>query len=124
MGFGKDLKYRVRLLLVFPRALWLELCSFYSRIGILYKNNLPHCGIDLGAIYERDCNGYLRKNIETQSRILSTRKLLSIHPAASYTDFHLLSLSLRLPKSLYQKTASELGGNSDHRKPEDAYTPK
>lgn len=94
MADAAGLVRRFQLGLTFVRGVWLEARSFFGRIGILYKNNLHRCGISLGPTWESKDGQRLRLCIQKRNRILSIRKMLSIHPAASPVDVFLLLESL------------------------------
>jgi hypothetical protein len=109
-------------LLVSLRELLFEFYSFCSRIKMLCKNSLRRYGIALAALYEKEKQRYPNIDIETQARMFSIRKLLTIHLVASLTDLHLLTERICLLKALCPSKAGEFLHTPDHSRRADACT--
>lgn len=72
------------------RAMWLELCSLASSIASLRRNNWFHHEVSLDHFAEQECVPYPLQCKYRRVRIRGIQKALSIRPAATLVDFHIL----------------------------------
>jgi len=110
----KDPIYFLRPLLVSLRELWFEFYSFCGHIKTLYKNSLRRYGIALGVLCDKEKERYPNIDIETQSRMSRSQKLLTIRLVASLTDLRLRTERIFLLEVLCPSKVRGSVGNPDH----------
>lgn len=122
-GFLEKIRSAEGVLSLFParhraclRAVWLELCSFVARIGYARRNNWFRYGIGPDSLALEAYLPHAIRDRRRHVRIRGIRIILSIHPAPSPSDFHIL---LRTIDRLLPEEDQDMGGEcppcSDHR---------
>jgi hypothetical protein len=89
---------------------------------MLHKNSLRRYGIAPGSFYDKEKERCPNIDIETQSRMSRSQKLLTIHLVASLTDLRLRTERIFLLEVLCPSKARESAGNPDHSDHGDACT--